>query len=709
MNLETELKQWTCNMSCPSYTISVVACPEDKTCYKRCSLESVCTDCEVPICSSCRNYMYRHRSKPPEALSNDMILGHPPREIYVEECTVLELLCASPCMTALTRFSIEWRYLQDRSLAQDAFMNRHRLCAKGNATTFPLPWEDLLSEFQRLDENLASNTPAGCLPHVGKALSDKVAVIIKMGDKKDKAAMRQHIIHQAVVRRRVVVQLIATMVARSHPAYRGTDMALVEARAEMLPDNDVPAEIIALLENDGSLNQVLRQKAATPFNDQMSEEQVSSEFGRLLKPNAVVLEKTTAGCHDLNAQHVSALEEIVTRSLPAPAQPLPEVTLYTGTKLLDQFQPLCFGFSLCLPLWHWFAWCAQVEPTETASTSSGRSTHRAKYMGQSHGATHRGANQSWLGLWLYVVEPAVLISSEPVSNNRCILAQLLRWRDARMGAANWKACGASGTTAVASPEGILYRCYRSTAPGQRRCFQTQICARPETDGAEIAHEHATYSTRVTRDTGSAKENAVRNPGNANSVWGTIICHLYARWSTSAALCSHDTRSSIWSCARSICRARFPSWQHVFPWPRHSKCWDTRAIWIWIHVTDVLGRASGSSGKGSSRCSGWISRAHTVNVEAPVWCPYLSFLSWLQPLRWIRTVSRPTRKQCRDKRRNFWARRCSLHFLRSAKEHRRSSWSHASLRSMPTPAYLISRHFSIVGCTPGRVTSRIRSM
>ena len=63
---------------------------------------------------------------------------------------MLELVCASPCMTALTCFSIEWRYLQDRSLAQDALMNRHRLCAKGNATTFPLPWEDLLAEFERL-------------------------------------------------------------------------------------------------------------------------------------------------------------------------------------------------------------------------------------------------------------------------------------------------------------------------------------------------------------------------------------------------------------------------------------------------------------------------------------------------------------------------------------------------------------------------------
>ena len=58
-----------------------------------------------------------------------------------------------PLHDCLDVFYIEWRYLQDRSLAQDAFMNRHRLCAKGNATTFPLPWEDLLSEFQRLDKN----------------------------------------------------------------------------------------------------------------------------------------------------------------------------------------------------------------------------------------------------------------------------------------------------------------------------------------------------------------------------------------------------------------------------------------------------------------------------------------------------------------------------------------------------------------------------
>ena len=342
--LQSELAQWTCTIACAPYNLRVLACPEDKRCIQRCPSNRLCTHCEIPMCTSCHTRIYRQRMKPREALSNDLFLGHPPRELYAQECTMLELLCASPCMTALTCFSIEWRYLQDRSLAQDALMNRHRLCAKGNATTFPLPWEDLLAEFERLGAP-ATNASVNMLPHVGKELSDKVAVIIKIGDKTDKEAIRQQIIHQAVIRRRVVVGLIAAMVARSHPAYQGLDMAIVETRAEMLPENDVPAEIIALLDNDGSLNQVLRQKAATPVNDQMTAEEARREFGNMLKPNAVVLEKTSAGCQDVNAQHVSALEEIVARAEPASAQPLPEVTLYTGTKLLDQFQPLYFALA----------------------------------------------------------------------------------------------------------------------------------------------------------------------------------------------------------------------------------------------------------------------------------------------------------------------------------------------------------------------------
>ena len=98
-------------------------------------------------------------------------------------------------------------------------MNRHRLCAKGNATTFPLQWEDLLSELERL--NPTASTAATCrLPHVGYELRDKIAVLIKVGNKQEGADVPQRIIHQAVVRRQVVVGLIAAMVSRGHPAYK---------------------------------------------------------------------------------------------------------------------------------------------------------------------------------------------------------------------------------------------------------------------------------------------------------------------------------------------------------------------------------------------------------------------------------------------------------------------------------------------------------
>ena len=341
--LRAQMDPWKCELLCPRYALTLVVCPEDKRCerVRPCGSNRMRADCEAPICTTCFRNLYREQRKPPEALSNKL-LGHPPRELYAHECTVLELLCASPCMTALTCYSLEWRYLHDRSLAHDAFMNRRRLCAKGNATTFPLQWEDLLSELQELEK--ATNPAAPCLlPHLGVELRDRVAVLIKMGKGPEDSDAKQRIIHQAVVRRRVVVALIAAMVAREHPAYRSVNMAAVTERAAALPENDVPEEVIALLENDENLTHVHRQKAATAVNTEMSEEQISREFARMLKPNAVVLEKTCAGFQDVNSQQVTRLQNIVQETQTKPV--LPEVVLYTGTKLLDQFQPTYFALA----------------------------------------------------------------------------------------------------------------------------------------------------------------------------------------------------------------------------------------------------------------------------------------------------------------------------------------------------------------------------
>ena len=113
-----ELGTWTCQVACPEFAVTLVACPEDKVCDgpQHCPANRMCAHCRVPICVACCDSLYRHGQKPAEALTNDMLLGYPPRDLYALQCTVLEVLSASPCLTALTCFSIEWRYLSDRSL-----------------------------------------------------------------------------------------------------------------------------------------------------------------------------------------------------------------------------------------------------------------------------------------------------------------------------------------------------------------------------------------------------------------------------------------------------------------------------------------------------------------------------------------------------------------------------------------------------------------
>ena len=52
-------------------------------------------------------------------------------------------------------------------------MNRHRMGARGNATSFPLPWQDLLRQLQDGETDL---------PHTGEALSSFVSVLLKTSD-----------------------------------------------------------------------------------------------------------------------------------------------------------------------------------------------------------------------------------------------------------------------------------------------------------------------------------------------------------------------------------------------------------------------------------------------------------------------------------------------------------------------------------------------
>ena len=95
-------------------------------------------------------------------------------------------------------------------------MQRHRVGARGIATIFPLPWEALLSELQKLDEE-SSRGEAPDVPKVGGELLYIVHVLLKTSDGDDRETLARFV-HQARVRRRLVVQRILDAKAWGHRA-----------------------------------------------------------------------------------------------------------------------------------------------------------------------------------------------------------------------------------------------------------------------------------------------------------------------------------------------------------------------------------------------------------------------------------------------------------------------------------------------------------
>eukprot|EP00959_Pyramimonas_sp_CCMP1952_P103746 2169424-Pyramimonas_sp.AAC.1 len=57
---------------------------------------------------------------------------------------------------------------------------------------------------------------------------------------------------------------IRRMIAKRHRAHRHVDAAAVDARAEQLPENGAPPELVRLLPYDNHLDKITVQKNATP-------------------------------------------------------------------------------------------------------------------------------------------------------------------------------------------------------------------------------------------------------------------------------------------------------------------------------------------------------------------------------------------------------------------------------------------------------------
>ena len=61
----------------------------------------------------------------------------------------MEILCASVCVFSMICFTFEKKYRGSRAMDENVQGNTHRMAARGNATSFPLIWQDLLPHITR--------------------------------------------------------------------------------------------------------------------------------------------------------------------------------------------------------------------------------------------------------------------------------------------------------------------------------------------------------------------------------------------------------------------------------------------------------------------------------------------------------------------------------------------------------------------------------
>ena len=356
--MHEELGDWRAEVTCEGTDLELLCCPEDIRCDScKNTKQTLCEQCEVPMCRYCYTAISCHGRKPQQALSNDLMIYYAPRELYELDVTFMEMICASPCLTTMACFSLEKKYRNERVMDATVQNNARRIAARGNATTFPLPWEQVLAQLQGLDET-REGTVAPALPRTGEDLSDFVTVLLKSCDEEITEESLRRLLHAATVRRAVVVKLIENACARGHRAFRAVCMEDVHRRAAALPENGVPSAVRVLLPYDEDLDYLQPQKNATPSAPPGSLETVQARM-RDAKPNAVVLEKSCALAGDANAQGVDAICVLAQQTHGAgvcgsKTSSMQGLEITTGSRMLDQFEPWYFGVAFA----YLFKYCA---------------------------------------------------------------------------------------------------------------------------------------------------------------------------------------------------------------------------------------------------------------------------------------------------------------------------------------------------------------
>ena len=172
-----------------------------------------------------------------------------------------------------------------------------------------MPWQSILAELRKLEKK-EKRSEAIDLPLSGEDLRSVVQVLLKCNDSAEKKNLPKFI-HQATVRRAVVVRHIQEMKLRGHKAYQHVNMerAREKAKAE-LPENGVPDILLRDLPFEANIQKMLIQKHATTVPEPTRDLKKVEHLLSVTVPNAVTMEKSSCDTVDYNSMYHNAFESV---------------------------------------------------------------------------------------------------------------------------------------------------------------------------------------------------------------------------------------------------------------------------------------------------------------------------------------------------------------------------------------------------------------
>jgi hypothetical protein len=105
-----EFNDWRVEIPFDITNVTILCCPEDMHCDNdvQHSRDTCCPQCVAPLCTECENSLRKRTPELPQAsLMNDMMIVYAPTELYKLNATVMEMICASVCITSMICFTLE--------------------------------------------------------------------------------------------------------------------------------------------------------------------------------------------------------------------------------------------------------------------------------------------------------------------------------------------------------------------------------------------------------------------------------------------------------------------------------------------------------------------------------------------------------------------------------------------------------------------------